>query len=124
MIKGRVDAVTEKRDIIDLKTTSSLLNFEKDIVRYEYYIQAAMYYDLLTYRYKNDRFSIELFTDRTYYILALEKEPPYECCMFEISKEKLEQSREIYKNRIKLIRDSKDMPFCEYYGGKQKIIRI
>lgn len=114
-IKGRMDAITSDNIIVDLKTTSSLIIFEKDIMRYEYYIQAAMYCDLYYHNYGYMPF---------FYILALEKEAPYECCMYEISEEKLEQGREIYKNRLRLIRENKEMSFCEYYGDKQKIIMI
>lgn len=97
--KGRLDKLIHesKRDcayIVDLKTTKdpSKKHFSKDFAAYGYGIQASFYIDgYLSLFEKNN---IE------FWFIAIEKEYPYDCEAYVVSKETLDKYREEYKKII------------------------
>ena len=79
---------TKVTRIVDLKTTStaSSKGFLDTIRKYKYHKQAAYYMDAV----KADHF----------YIIAIEKYPPYGMNIFEISGELLQEGRDLYRKEL------------------------
>ena len=85
LCKGKFDAVnTKKKYIVDLKTTRSAApkDFTELIMNAKYHMQAAYYLDALGYD--------------DYYIVAIEKNAPYCICTYKLSKNIINQGRELY----------------------------
>ena len=114
-LKGRLDYVREHDDvIIDLKTTrcASENEFKRSILNYGYHIQAAFYMDL--YR---------AYTDRAprYMILCVEKEPPYEMAIYELSPKFIIAGRNAYKRALKKYFHQKSSSDKGYPDNLQKL---
>ena len=89
--KGMLDIHCNKNDIIvDLKTTQdcNLKPFTRSIRKYMYHKQAAFYTDAVR--------------AVSYYIVAIEKNPPYSLNVFELHGDILDKGREIYNNELYL----------------------
>lgn len=93
-VKCRPDKITENA-IIDLKTCedASVEGFTRQIFKYGYHIQAAMYLDIL-----------QQITgkERQFIFLAQEKKKPYAYQIFRVDNTILEQGRYEYKELLKL----------------------
>lgn len=97
--KGRMDKLIHQspRDfayIVDLKTTKdcSKKHFSNDFKSYGYGIQAAFYMDGYLSLYEKE--NIE------FWFIAIEKEYPYDCEAYVVSKETLEKYRQEYRKII------------------------
>lgn len=99
--RGRLDWIypedvnTKNRTIVDVKSTinASSNSFQRDVFKYGYHIQAAMYWDGLTslgYNVGNFIFS------------AWEKKPPFATALYYMTTELLNAGREEYKKLIKI----------------------
>ena len=90
LCKGKLDAVnTSKKYIVDLKTTRNAHpeNYIDIMLNSCYHMQAAYYLDALGYD--------------DYYIIAIEKDKPHCICTFKLSKETINDGRELYMNALK-----------------------
>jgi hypothetical protein len=110
LCKGKLDAVnTNEKYIVDLKTTrnASPSVFKELLMNAKYHMQAAYYLDALGYD--------------DYYIIAIEKDKPHCVCTYKLSKEMINEGRELYMNGLKLYKsiiDSgkpglRDLPMSE-----------
>lgn len=88
-VKCRVDFLTSGDSLVDLKSTASAAprDFERDILNYRYYRQAAFYLDYC----KSAGLPVKHFT-----LLAVEKTKPYLVACYNLSKEYLELGRQEY----------------------------
>jgi exodeoxyribonuclease VIII len=89
--KGMLDIHCNINDIIvDLKTTQdcNLKPFTRSIKKYMYHKQAAFYTDAVR--------------ALSYYIVAIEKNPPFSLNVFEISGDVLDQGRHLYNQELYL----------------------
>jgi hypothetical protein len=82
--KGKLDIV-HPDFVADYKTTQTAKpgQFEREIFRYNYHVQGALYCDLA---------GVDTFK-----IIAQEKNPPYECFMYTLSDEVLQAGRDLYQ---------------------------
>lgn len=88
-LKGKLDFLNlEHRYILDLKTASQigLPFFMNDAARMKYHVQAAFYIMLL---------NILKEFGQMYYILALEKEEPFDAVLYELGFESMDKGREL-----------------------------
>jgi exodeoxyribonuclease VIII len=89
--RGRADYIKNNGVIVDLKTTKSAKprDFQKSIVNFRYYVQAAYYLD-----------AVSLITGEKYNdfaFIAVEKEPPYEVCVYWASEDMIAEGRREYR---------------------------
>jgi exodeoxyribonuclease VIII len=98
LCRGRIDWITESGHtpyIVDIKSTQNANpeSFQRDVFKYGYHIQAAMYWDgLLTLGYSPDSFVFS----------AWEKRPPYATALYFMTDEVLEAGRNEYKKLLKV----------------------
>ena len=97
--KGRIDhfgRLWGNAAIADVKTTmdASPRGWAREVARYQYHVQAAMYLDALD--------TIEPVVERKFLWLALESEPPYAVGLYEPDFEAIEQGRKSYKHWLEL----------------------
>ena len=89
--KGMLDYHREGADmIIDLKTTqdASYNGFMRSVKKYKYHKQAAFYLDAV----KAQRF----------FIIAVEKSPPFAINIFELSENMLDEGRDMYNHELEI----------------------
>ena len=89
--KGMLDYHREGADmIIDLKTTqdASYNGFMRSVKKYKYHKQAAFYLDAV----KAQRF----------FIIAVEKSPPFAINVFELSENMLDEGRDMYNHELEI----------------------
>ena len=110
LCKGKFDAVnTRKKYIVDLKTTrnASPENFTELIMNAKYHMQAAYYLDALGYD--------------DYYIVAIEKDAPYCICTYKLSKNIINQGRELYMSGLQyyksILAGPNEVEMLDYNGG-------
>ena len=94
--KLRIDLLTEYDGwsvICDLKTTkdASPRAFTRSITDYGYHLQAAYYLDGL---------NAIAPADRRFFIIACEKTPPYDCCVYEMDLVFIDAGRAAYKRYL------------------------
>jgi PDDEXK-like domain of unknown function (DUF3799) len=99
--RGRIDWLVCPNIIIDLKTTKdcSSIEFGKDVAKYGYHLQLAYYYD----GYKAITGHIPECK-----IVAVEKIAPYECSVFSIDDDIIEEGRFQYKELLKKLKDCQE----------------
>lgn len=93
--KARPDFVSDDRElIIDLKITqdASKDGFIQSVAKFRYYLQAAFYLDLIG--------------AKRFLFLAIEKEPPFMCGIYELSPEALDLGREKYLKAFEILINS------------------
>ena len=101
--KGMLDYYREGADmIIDLKTTqdASYNGFMRSVKKYKYHKQAAFYLDAV----KAQRF----------FIIAVEKTPPFTINVFELGDDMIQEGREMYNHELEVYK------YCEendYWPG-------
>lgn len=85
--------------VVDIKTTNDANPkvFQKSLVEYGYHRQAAMALDGLTKLTKKE---YKFFT-----ILAIEKDPPYLCCLYLLDQTVIEKGREEYNNAAEIYKN-------------------
>mgnify|MGYP003678746018 CR=1 FL=1 len=110
LCKGKLDAVnTRGKYIVDLKTTknASPENFTELIMNAKYHMQAAYYLDALGYD--------------DYYIVAIEKDAPYCICTYKLSKNIINQGRELYMSGLQyytsILAGPNEVEMLDYNGG-------
>jgi hypothetical protein len=89
MRKARLDRVTGGSAIVDLKkcTDARLEKFEKDSLKYKYHMQGAYYLDVWE----------ALYPRKTHFvIIAIEEDPPYGVCVYNMDAEAIERGRQEY----------------------------
>jgi hypothetical protein len=94
LCKGKFDAVNSRdKYIVDLKTTrnASPEKFKELLMNAKYHMQAAYYLDALGYS--------------DYFIVAIEKDKPHCICTYKLSKEMINEGRELYMNALKSYKD-------------------
>tara|TARA_R100001594_G_scaffold114501_1_gene149327 strand:- start:464 stop:1066 length:603 start_codon:yes stop_codon:yes gene_type:complete len=111
LCKGKLDAVNTKgKYIVDLKTTRSASpeNFTELIMSAKYHMQAAYYLDALGYD--------------DYYIVAIEKDAPYCICTYKLSKNIINQGRELYMGGLtyykSIMASPTEVEMLDYNGGE------
>ena len=93
--KARTDFITSKGDlIIDLKIMQSASKdaFSQSVAKFGYHIQAAFYLDLIG--------------AKRFLFLAIEKEPPFMCGIYELSPEAVDLGREKYLKAFEILINS------------------
>lgn len=103
--KGMIDYFREKNGIlIDLKTTqdSSYHAFKRTIQKYNYHKQAAFYCDALA--------------AHEFYIIAIEKTPPYLLNVFQIGEKLLDEGRQMYKRQLEIYVNCVENNYWPDYG--------
>lgn len=93
--KCKIDKLVHDNFIIDLKTTkdASMHYFSKDFRSYNYAIQAAFYLDGYKALFGEDK-NIE------FAFIAIDKEEPYLCELFELTEKTLNDAREKYRKHM------------------------
>ena len=94
-IRSRFDIISENRYLADLKTTqdASPFGFSREIARYYYHVQAALYLDVYS--------QVTGEPQRSFAFIAVEKTPPYLCAVYELSEDAIDKGRELYENALK-----------------------
>lgn len=92
-LRCRIDYLTDVA-IIDLKSTKSAVSdeFSKQMWNQGCYVQAAM---------QQDGVAAITRRIRPYYWLAVEKEPPYACALYEPDRDDLERARSTYRDWLR-----------------------
>ena len=103
-IKVRPDSLSStKSTIVDIKTCldSSKRSFKGDVWSYGYYISSAFYMD---------------FIGRENYVFcAVEKKAPFQCSLYELDDDMVEEGRIKYRKALDLLKWSYDNDFwCDY----------
>jgi exodeoxyribonuclease VIII len=103
-IKLRPDAMLQDKPIItDIKSCldSSYKKFRQDIYSFQYNISASFYCDFLQ--------------KENYVFASIEKQPPYQISLYQLSDELINFGREQYRMALDLIKWSEDNDFwCDY----------
>lgn len=84
--QGRIDWISPRHGIVDLKTCENLTFFPNDIERFDYLPQLAYYRELV--RIKTDK-------ELPCYIIGAEKQEPYRAGVWQLSRQKLDEARAI-----------------------------
>lgn len=94
--KSRIDAITPGGDIIDIKSTkdSSPGGFSREILNFNYHIQAAFYLD-----------NLNKFEDleRDFYFIAISNSEPFICEVYKFSSKSIDEGRYAYEKALKTI---------------------
>jgi exodeoxyribonuclease VIII len=88
--RGRVDHVNGM--LADLKTTRSLVSFERDAARFGYHAQLAWYYDGLL--------AAGIMTENPPCLIAVESVPPYDVLVLTFDEDDLAVGRRVYRKCI------------------------
>ena len=97
-LKGRLDFLNEDKNyILDLKTAAQVSNpyFMNDACRYNYHVQAAFYLMLLNF--------LKSFGE-TYFLLAIEKEEPFDSILYEYGWESIGRGRDLIDEQLPKIK--------------------
>lgn len=97
LCKSRPDYINfDKKFITDLKTTenASFNAFSKSVVKYNYHVQAALMLDGFKAVTGEDISGVFNF--------AIEKAPPYCCCVFMIDDAAIDRGRQEYKKALRI----------------------
>lgn len=100
-LKSLLDLVTRNGALLDLKSTRILDpdGFGWDAWRLGYHIQGAMY---------ADAWKQATGEDRPFCFLAVEKTPPYECCIYVMGDDDLRVGREEYRRLLAIYRSCRE----------------
>jgi hypothetical protein len=102
-IKGRPDLVGVNAEgetvVVDVKTTTdaSIESFAKDVASYKYHLQAAFY--------------LELTSAKKFYIVAVEKEPPYASATYLLSDDSIQEGKRLMDKAVNIYK------MCETFGN-------
>jgi len=99
--RGRIDWMqpdteyVDYRTIVDIKSTqnASPESFQRDVFKYGYHIQAAMYWDGMT---------ALGYYPQSFVFSAWEKKPPFATALYYMTEELLEAGRKEYKKLLKI----------------------
>ena len=103
--RGMLDVYKKEFDIIvDLKTTqdSSYYGFASSVRRYKYYKQAAFYMDAVG--------------AEEFYIVAIEKSPPFSINIIQIGDDLLDEGRELYSRDLEIYKYCNDNDYWPSQG--------
>lgn len=101
--------------IVDLKTCVDAREFQKSVFNYSYEVQAAFYLDVAK--------AID-GKDRKFVWLAVEKEAPYGCMIYEPSEAVLERGRKLYKQAIQTYIECASFDVWPSYSTKTQQITL
>jgi hypothetical protein len=102
-IKGRPDLVAKDSEgnivVVDVKTTTdaSIEHFSKDIAAYKYHLQAAFY--------------LRLTGATKFYLVAVEKEPPYASATYALSDDAIQEGNRIMDKAVNIYK------MCSTFGN-------
>lgn len=102
-IKGRPDLVAKDSEgnlvVVDVKTTTdaSIEHFAKDIAAYKYHLQAAFY--------------LRLTGAKKFYLIAVEKEPPYASATYALSDDSIQEGNRIMDKAVNIYK------MCSTFGN-------
>src|SRR5882724_3996910 len=107
--KSRLDMLTKGNVIPDIKTTesASLDNFERNISKYRWHVQAAYYID---------NCKLAGIDKTTFFFVCVEKSPPYAVRCLQLIDEAIAIGRTLYQRDLQIYRncvDSGDWPAWE-----------
>jgi hypothetical protein len=96
--KSRLDALTKGNVIPDLKTTESaaLDQFERNVSRYRYHVQAAYYID---------NCKLAGIEKEAFFFICVEKTPPYLVRCLNLNSDVIEYGRNLYQRDIQIYRN-------------------
>jgi exodeoxyribonuclease VIII len=95
--RSKLDCVSSTA-ILDLKSTAdaSRISFSNSIGKYRYHVQAAFYLD-------NSRIAgIEV---ENFFLISVEKDPPFAVQVFELDYASLEEGRRVYKQQLSYVKE-------------------
>jgi exodeoxyribonuclease VIII len=109
--KARPDFIREGHILVDLKTTedASYRSFQKDIVKFSYHFQAAMYLDAATAVFERPF--------DTFIIIAVEKNPPYAVQCFQLDETAIREGQELYYAALKKLKPCLESKIYPAYGN-------
>ena len=121
--KAKVDLVTKDDELFDLKTVPELEDMEKQIDNYRYDLQLSFYRYGWQKKYKKKI--------KRVCILAMEKNPPYGCRIFELGEDYLDRGRfgglTMYKQSVpgweKIIEEMHFNP-RDRFSGKRTLLTL
>jgi exodeoxyribonuclease VIII len=102
-IKGRPDLVAKDAEgnlvVVDVKTTTdaSIEHFAKDIAAYKYHLQAAFY--------------LKLTGATKFYLIAVEKEPPYASATYALSDDAIQEGQRLMDKAVNIYK------MCSTFGN-------
>ena len=108
----RMDWFNPELGLSDLKTCQKLRFFQKDVINYGYANQAA-FYNLIIEEATGE--------DVPCYLIAVEKDKPFECGVFKVDADVIYQKKRMIRNRIKQFKIARDSGI---YQSKFKNITI
>ena len=96
--KSRLDMLTKGTVIPDIKTceSASLDNFERNISRYRWHVQAAYYID---------NCKLAGIDKNSFFFIAVEKTPPYAVRCLQLSEDAIQIGRMLYQRDIQIYRN-------------------
>lgn len=110
--KARPDFIRDGHILLDLKSTedASYHSFQKDIVKFGYHIQAAMYLDAASAVFSG------LYD--TFIIIAVEKSPPYAVNVFQLDETAIREGQEQYYGALKTLKKCRETGIYPAYGNE------
>lgn len=110
-IKARLDIATKSGELWDYKTTTDASpgQFGKAAHNYNYWLKMAFYHDMYKVAFGKP-------PSRTV-LLAQEKEPPYLCQAYKMTKEQLQEGRNSYQMAMAIYRNCLESGSWPAYGG-------
>ena len=120
MLKCRPDALGDGL-MLDIKTTSSKSGgqsasprlFASTIANFEYHAQAAFYRSVVPYG-----------DDVRFVFVAVSKEPPHECALYEIDDDAMAAGRELCESSLSRIAALKDAPASEWWADYERGVNV
>lgn len=110
-IKARLDIVTASGELWDYKTTTdaSPAAFGKAAANYSYWLKMAFYHDMYAAAYGQ--------APRRTVLLAQEKEQPYLCQAYRLTREQLQEGRNAYQQALGIYQRCMETGNWPAYGG-------
>lgn len=110
-IKARLDIVTSSGELWDYKTTTDAgpSAFGSAAHKYSYWLKMAFYHDMFAAAYGK--------TPRRTVLLAQEKDPPFLCQAYKLTREQLQEGRGAYQQALGLYQRCMDSGNWPAYGG-------
>lgn len=101
--KSMIDYLKNDGTIIDIKTTQDAgAGFIHSVNKYKYHKQAAFYMDAVG--------------ASKFYIVAIEKTKPYALNVFELSKETIQEGRNLYRDELSMMAQCIEQNYWPSYG--------
>ena len=115
IVKCRPDRI-KGQYLVDVKTCGEIKKFDRNVIDYYYHIQAAFYLDV-----------VELSTGKKpdgFLFVAIEKQAPFDCAVYELTEDFLEIGRMQYKEALKQMKHCQDSGNYPGVMGDKEVLNI